>query len=424
MDGRNTRWALAITTGVGAGIGAAGSSFVGTESAPSPAGAARADRCSRVAGDPAAAADASFAGHYERRGGARAGAHSKGVKAWLHELRTFAAGAPSGPILPPLPADADHSWLRVVAVGPQGHVLCSSGQWGRQSWVCGPPFDAWHLVGGPSRPDEVRRGDACFRPGHRELLVSLRGRGIGISTFPSPELPSPVSDVALPSTWAAVLERNPGSACQSVACSPDGQRVVASVEVAGGWRIMEADLRTGRATIGTLRSPVIDVAFDATGRYIIATDVSGEVRVRDGQAHQGPFGAIKTRRFGAALGPPVRRLALHASAPEALALWGDGRVAALDLAQRKRIGSEQQWPQVIDVAHNPADDTFVALSRLGERHVVRPPALNRPQLVGSAVDLPRAQSLSFDPSGEWYVTVHEDGTVRAWDAKTHGPWQG
>lgn len=338
---------------------------------------------------------------------AEAGPAPAAVRDWLQGLRASARKGPAGPALPSLSGRTEYlPWLWVSA---EGEVLC---HWGRQTWLCQPPFDEWI-------PLSEDIGDARFQPGHRALLLPRRKWGVHVQSLDAPGGKMAEPRPLLPVFWSQLYQDGAGADVRDVACSPDGRRIAATVQVNGRWHVLQADLATGTTRmiphgVGILT----DIAIDPADRRIWLAGIDGRIWARDWDESRGRFDLVHP-----ATGRRVRRMAFDPSGDKAMVLWVDGRLAALDLKRGERRGRVREWHDCSDIAYNPNDGTWVALMKSGQRARIAPRKL-RPELIGEAPapGSPRAASIAFSGTGDWYLTSDLDGSFRVWDAQDHKAW--
>lgn len=328
------------------------------------------------------------------------------VRAWVERLRLVRAqeATPPGPELPR--HDSGRGELAVLA---DGSVCREQTGMLQRTYRCAPPYTDWDDVG------EATIGS--FRPGGTEQIFAAGRAGV-ISWDPK----TWQQTAFFPDVWEKLRQEMGASVpkVRQVLCHPDGESVVAQVEHERGGSLLVGNLRTGEAVLhrGLGASPSGKLEIHPTGRWLVAWDQRGEILVRPWGENTWP------RSLREATEGKVRGVAMHPSEDRMALLWHDGSVSVLEMAPDAGRGYGFDLKGVADIAFSPFDGALVALMPSGERvRLSRGDDTGQP--VGAATPAPvagEASGIAFHPGGEWYVTSHQDGVVRVWDAETHAPW--
>ena len=268
------------------------------------------------------------------------------------------------PVGKPL-VDSDQP-LSSVAFAPDGQRLAVAGADGMvRMWNA----DTGMAVGAPINPGQGPLSSVAFSPDGRRLAIGGGDTSIGVSSDHDGTVQ--LWDVQ---TFRPVGEpRKHGERVNSVAFSPDGNRIVSGGnegDNTGSVRLWDAN--TGQliaaTTIGEAQRIVWAVAFSPDGRRVAAAGVDGFIQVLD---------AGRLERVG----EPLKG---HEDRVVSLAYSPDGRtIASASRDETIRLWNVESGQQAADALTGHTDDVT---------------------------------SVAFSPDGQRIVSGGTDGTVRVWPA--------
>lgn len=336
------------------------------------------------------------------------------ASSWLRACR---GPVPTADRLPPIASARQLS----VSVGPRGEVVALHG---RRAAGFLPGENAWLPLG------EGVRG-AQFVGTDGDVLLDLGRHGMSVRNLYSFD-----SAPVLNAFWRKQLKDGLEPMIWNVAAHPVVARMCATARLRSGrHHLMHANVESGEVALGRmLRAATTALAVDATGQYLVVGHDQGRVEVQPFSDPNGPVRVLQAekrtqRRSSFARGTgwhvPVRSLAMHPEAPEVSVLTGDGTIATYDLETGRALGPEQRpyGNSQRAIAYNPWDGALVGLLDGGILHEI--PAggrgAHRPLCGPSPVG--ESYSIAFHPEGQFFLTAHEDGLVRVFDARNYEPWQ-
>lgn len=296
-----------------------------------------------------------------------------------------------------------------LLVGPNGHVLLGCGPERADLWC--PDAQEWTRLDTRSQWRAFAlRPTARFSTDGRTLFVADEKGFQALALDGGPSAPGAAAFAdALKARSATIRE---------FLLHPDGAGIAALVDTPDGPRIAIGDVSAGRVRIGPVvpgaRGPLV---LDASGARLICIRQGEHRWAFLEQDWHDPEGRARMLAWGWR-GEGPRALLAHPFDPNEVAMQHSGFVTMVDLSAGRVDVKAQLGATLTAMTYHPRNGMLVAEGQ-ADRHLVHPDGNT---LLARGLPDDAALDIAYHPGGEWYVTVHEGGTVQNWNAQTHRPW--
>lgn len=332
---------------------------------------------------------------------------------------------PAGPTMA-LPPSASGEPPRVMA-GPSGDLLAIVDD---ESYWWTPETSVWRAVGSAGQAQGKWAQPTAAWVGADSATGLVYGPAAGGLWFDDGSgQPRSLFDAF----WESQQIDPAAVAVSAVVVVPSSDVLVAVVDTGDGPRFMRGQLSDESVSLG----PALDgdnyrMQFDASGHLVVFHKTAPRyIKTQRFDLSQPTWPRAQWTKLSAAGAQDPGRLQDLATDPadasRCAVLWGRSEVHALNrqgtasFSLRRFLRVAPGAPSPAGIAYHPVDGTLIVAHEDGRLTAMDDAGQHDPDYASL---VPGITAITFDPSGDFYVTAHQDGMLRRWCAEDHQPWQG